>query len=90
VVVDGEHEVLELGRAQRIATDAIRRALIARDGGCACGAPAEECAIHHNDHWTDDGPTDLANLELKCPPCHWDEHEGKHKHPHKHRRKRGP
>jgi hypothetical protein len=33
------------------------------------------CQSHHIHHWTKNGPTDLANLELRCTPCHRKAHE---------------
>jgi hypothetical protein len=50
-----------------------RRALAIRDGGCVepgCTAPPEWCDAHHKWHWAHGGPTDLANLELRCRRHH--------------------
>jgi hypothetical protein len=60
---------LAVGRTQRHATPAQRRALAARDRGCVipgCGVPAEACQAHHRTEWADGGSTDLANLVLVC------------------------
>jgi hypothetical protein len=72
VVLGGAGEVLDLGRASRLATPAQRKALIERDGGCAfCGLEPSMCEVHHVRYWTRDaGPTDLANLILLCTTCH--------------------
>jgi hypothetical protein len=72
VVLGGAGEVLDLGRASRLATPAQRKALIERDGGCAfCGLEPSMCEVHHVRYWTRDaGPTDLSNLILLCTTCH--------------------
>ncbi|QBJ94816.1 HNH endonuclease [Rhodococcus sp. ABRD24] len=60
---------LNLGRTSRTVSKKQRRALIARDHGCAfpgCGAPPAHCEGHHVKHWADGGPTDLDNLVLLC------------------------
>lgn len=60
---------LAVGRSERTATPAQRRALAVRDGGCiipGCGVPAEAAQIHHLTEWADGGCTDLANLATLC------------------------
>ncbi|NKS64327.1 DUF222 domain-containing protein [Rhodococcus hoagii] len=60
---------LNLGRSSRTVSKKQRRALIARDHGCAfpgCGTPPAHCEGHHVKHWADGGPTDLDNLVLLC------------------------
>lgn len=60
---------LMLGRTQRFANRAQRRALAGRDGGCSfpgCDAPASWCDSHHIIAWVDDGRTDIDNLTLLC------------------------
>ncbi|UNQ36072.1 HNH endonuclease signature motif containing protein [Prescottella equi] len=73
---------LNLGRTSRTVSKKQRRALVARDHGCAfpgCGAPPAHCEGHHVKHWADGGPTDLDNLVLLCRyhhtllhHSHWD------------------
>ena len=61
--------VLNLGRARRLFTGAVRRALILRDGGCAfpgCDRPHRWCDGHHLRAWADGGTTDLDNGVLLC------------------------
>lgn len=81
-LLDEHGAVLNLGRSARLATRAQRRALAARDGGCAipaCGVPAARCEIHHLTAWVDGGATDLTNLVMLCAlhhveitkPGHW-------------------
>ena len=60
---------LAVGRTERTATPAQRRALVARDSGCVipgCGVPAEACQVHHLDEWAAGGSTDLPNLAMVC------------------------
>ncbi|MFM1724697.1 DUF222 domain-containing protein [Rhodococcus sp. PAM 2766] len=60
---------IDLGRTSRTVSKKQRRALVARDHGCAfpgCGAPPAHCEGHHVKHWADGGPTDLDNLVLLC------------------------
>ncbi|MBI5156733.1 MAG: DUF222 domain-containing protein [Acidimicrobiia bacterium] len=71
--------VLDVGRARRTIPAAMRRALVARDGGCVhpgCGRPHRWCDAHHVVHWADGGPTSLANLVLLCRRHHRMRHEG--------------
>jgi hypothetical protein len=75
---------LAVGRTQRIATTAQRRALAARDSGCilpGCEVPAAHCQVHHLEPWTSGGRTDLPNLVSLCWAHHrqvdlgrWDIH----------------
>jgi hypothetical protein len=69
VVLGGRGEPLDVGRRSRTVPAALRRALVARDGGCAfpgCGASAKWCDAHHVIHWVDGGATALDNLALLC------------------------
>ena len=72
-------QILDYGRARRLATPAQRRALAARDGGClipGCGALPGWCDAHHLIPWQLGGPTDLSNLLLLCPRHHTEVHAG--------------
>ena len=72
--------VLDLGRLQRTASDDQRRALIARDGGCAgpgCDRPPEWADAHHIKWWVrDHGCTDIGNMCLLCRRHHRMVHQG--------------
>ena len=71
--------VLSLGRAVRTATGAQRRALAARDGGCAgpgCLIPAKWCDVHHVTAWAESGLTDVDQMVLLCPREHDLVHQG--------------
>lgn len=73
VVLRGASEVLDVGRARRLVTPAIRTALIARDGGCifpGCTAPPSACEAHHVVPWERGGPTALSGLVLVCHHHH--------------------
>ncbi|NKX53011.1 HNH endonuclease signature motif containing protein [Arthrobacter mobilis] len=79
VVLGGRGEVLDVGRAQRLFTPAMRRALVARDGGCifpACPVPAMWTEAHHAKWWEKGGRTCTGNGCLLCPFHHHLIHEG--------------
>jgi hypothetical protein len=79
VLLDPRSQVIDLGRSQRVVGGATRRALNIRDQGCrwpGCERPPSWTAAHHVVHWTQGGPTDLANLVLLCRRHHWSVHEG--------------
>jgi hypothetical protein len=73
VVLGGDSQVLDVGRSRRVAHGALRRALVARDRGCAfpdCDRPPRWCDAHHLKPWSRGGPTDLDNLVLLCRHHH--------------------
>ena len=75
----GPVELLDLGRATRVVSPALRRALALRDGGCVaegCDRPAAWTDAHHRVHWADGGPTSLDGLVLLCRTHHVAVHEG--------------
>ena len=79
IITNGASEPLDIGRRTRVIPPALRRAVIARDRHCVapgCDRPPEWCDVHHRVHWIDGGETKLPNLELRCHPHHYDEHEG--------------
>jgi hypothetical protein len=79
IVTSGRSEVLDVGRRTSVVPAAMRRALIARDGGCAfptCDRPHAWCDAHHVLHWTDGGETKIDNLVLLCRPHHRMVHQG--------------
>jgi hypothetical protein len=79
VVMRGESEVLDLGRRERLVNPALRRALVARDRGCAwpgCDRPAVWCDGHHIVWWEHGGPTNEENCCLLCRRHHVLCHEG--------------
>ncbi|HXF02041.1 MAG TPA: DUF222 domain-containing protein [Arthrobacter sp.] len=68
-VLGSKGEVLDLGRSQRFFSRAIRKALIARDKGCAfpgCTMPALWTEAHHIVPWWAGGRTDVNNGVCLC------------------------
>jgi hypothetical protein len=78
-VLDGQSEVLDLGRSQRFFNRAQRRALAIRDGECraeGCHIPAPWCEAHHaGTPWAAGGRTDLADGQLLCSHHHHRAHD---------------
>jgi hypothetical protein len=73
MVLDGDSQPLDVGRAKRTAPPGIRKALVWRDGGCAfpgCDRPSAWTDSHHVISWLDGGPTTLANMTLLCRRHH--------------------
>ncbi len=64
---------LDVGRSRRSIPPSMRRAVIARDGGCkfpGCDRPPGWCQIHHVVHWIDGGKTAVVNLVPFCDNHH--------------------
>ena len=79
VIFGPDSTVIEAGRARRVVSGSMRRALNARDQFCrwpGCERPATWSAAHHLVHWTEGGNTNLSNLILLCHRHHWMVHEG--------------
>jgi hypothetical protein len=73
VVMSGDSVPLDVGRRYRTITPDQRRALVARDMGCAfpgCDRPPRWCDGHHIRWWSFGGNTDLTNLVLLCRRHH--------------------
>ncbi|WP_207840278.1 HNH endonuclease signature motif containing protein [Williamsia soli] len=73
ILLDNNAVPLDVGREFRTVTPAIRKALIARDKGCAfpgCGCPAGWTEAHHIKFWSHGGETSLANTVLLCRRHH--------------------
>ncbi|MCB5280866.1 DUF222 domain-containing protein [Arthrobacter sp. AL08] len=73
VLLGSEGRVLDIGRATRVFPPHIRKALIARDQGCAfpgCTIPASWCEAHHVDYWSRGGTTGTDNGTLLCSHHH--------------------
>ncbi|GAC54932.1 HNH endonuclease [Gordonia amicalis] len=89
IIIDGETVPLQMGRERRLFPAHLRKAIILRDETCIkCGAPPSHTQVHHIQHWTDDGNTDLDNGCLLCQRCHtqvhhhgWDILLGYDRHP---------
>jgi hypothetical protein len=79
LVLGPDGEPLDLGRAHRLVTPALRRAVIARDRTCVfagCDAPHWWAEVHHLLHWSQGGETSLANSGLLCERHHTQVHHG--------------
>ncbi len=73
VVLGGAGQVLDIGRASRVFPPHIRKALTARDRGCAfpgCTIPAPWCEAHHITYWSRGGSTGTDNGVLLCSHHH--------------------
>ncbi|WP_347955654.1 HNH endonuclease signature motif containing protein [Gordonia aichiensis] len=91
VVLDGESAPLDVGREHRLVTVALRKALEARDRGCAfpgCGRPVSWTDAHHCVPWSDGGETSVDNCVLLCRMHHtvvhhtgWEVFIGHDRHP---------
>jgi hypothetical protein len=79
LVMSAEGVPLEMGRLVRTATPAQRRALMARDRGCAfpgCDCSGNFTDAHHIEWWERGGKTDLENLVGLCRYHHRRVHAG--------------
>src|SRR6266540_3789701 len=73
IILNGDSVPLDVGRTRRLVKPAQRKALVARDRGCAypsCPLAARWCDAHHVRSWIDVGKTDLANMVLLCRRHH--------------------
>jgi uncharacterized protein DUF222 len=69
IVLNGDSLPTDIGRSSRVVPPQLRRALAARDRGCAfpgCGRPPGWCDAHHVQEWQHGGPTAIHNLCLLC------------------------
>ena len=73
VLLGGEGRILDIGRTSRVFPPHIRKALTARDQGCAfpgCTIPATWCEAHHITYWSRGGTTGTDNGVLLCSHHH--------------------
>ncbi|MGP4032291.1 DUF222 domain-containing protein [Pseudarthrobacter sp. 1C304] len=73
VLLGGNGRILDIGRTSRIFPPHIRKALTARDQGCAfpsCTIPATWCEAHHITYWSRGGTTGTDNGVLLCSHHH--------------------
>ncbi|HET7467650.1 MAG TPA: DUF222 domain-containing protein [Candidatus Dormibacteraeota bacterium] len=74
-----DSSVIDVGRATRVISGPLRRALHARDQGCkwpGCDRPVGWTSAHHIEFWGRGGQTRLHNLVLLCHQHHRNVHEG--------------
>lgn len=77
--LDGNGEILDLGRKQRLFSSAQRRAIASRDRMCrvaGCYAPVRWCEAHHTTSWVEGGLTDAKDGILICSYHHHEVHRG--------------
>ncbi|HYH76439.1 MAG TPA: HNH endonuclease, partial [Arthrobacter sp.] len=73
VLLGSEGRILDIGRTTRIFPPHIRKAITARDQGCAfpgCTIPAPWCEAHHITYWSHGGTTSTDNGTLLCSHHH--------------------
>ena len=73
IVMNGAGQPLDVGRATRTIPDGLRRAVAARDQGCArpgCGRPPSWCEVHHVVPWEEGGETKLDGCVMLCRQHH--------------------
>ncbi|MGL3805005.1 hypothetical protein ACSYDW_02810 [Paeniglutamicibacter sp. R2-26] len=82
LVLNGESQILDVGREQRFVPDHMRQAVLARDGGClvpGCTVPPEHLEMCHVKAWADGGTTSIANTGPGCTNHHHGFHTGQYK-----------
>lgn len=85
-VLDGQSQVLDLGRRQRFHTRSQRIALGLRDEGCSavgCDRPPGACHAHHEDPWSTGGATSVRRGRLLCPRHHTLAHDADYRTEHR-------
>ncbi len=73
IVLGGKGQPLDVGRATRTVPDGLRRAVTARDRGCAhpgCDRPPSWSEIHHILPWEQLGEHKIDNLVMLCTIHH--------------------
>ncbi|MDP9696029.1 UNVERIFIED_ORG: hypothetical protein J2X79_003607 [Arthrobacter globiformis] len=73
IVLGTDGRILDIGRASRVFPPHIRKAITARDQGCAfpgCTIPAAWCEAHHITYWSRGGTTGTGNGVLLCSHHH--------------------
>ncbi|HEY4270331.1 MAG TPA: DUF222 domain-containing protein [Galbitalea sp.] len=83
VVLGGQSEILDLGRASRLFSPAQRKALRIRDKRCrakGCATAATWSEAHHLKSWLAGGKTDIANGILLCGFHHHRAHDSGYEH----------
>jgi hypothetical protein len=73
VLLGTDSRILDIGRTTRIFPPHIRKAITARDQGCAfpdCTLPAPWCEAHHITYWSQGGTTGTNNATLLCSHHH--------------------
>ena len=81
VVLDGDSQPIDHGRTKRFHTPGQRRLIFARDKTCraeGCEIPANWCHVHHENPWSQGGPTSVATGLTLCARHHTAAHDTRH------------
>ncbi|GAA3324824.1 HNH endonuclease signature motif containing protein [Paeniglutamicibacter sulfureus] len=73
LVLGGQGEILDVGQEMRFAPDHVRRAVLARDGGCfypGCTVPPEHLEMCHIDGFAQGGHTSVHKFTPGCTSHH--------------------
>jgi hypothetical protein len=73
VLLGSDGRILDIGRTTRVFPPHIRKAITARDQGCAfpaCTIPSPWCEAHHISYWSHGGTTSTENGTLLCSHHH--------------------
>ncbi|UKA63729.1 DUF222 domain-containing protein [Arthrobacter sp. FW306-04-A] len=73
VLLGSDSRILDIGRTTRVFPPHIRKAITARDQGCAfpdCTIPAPWCEAHHITYWSNGGTTGTDQGTLLCSHHH--------------------
>src|SRR5699024_7258318 len=73
ITLTGQRQVLSIGRKQRQFSESLRRAILARNRGCAVPGrhwPAAWCELHHIKYWSRNGETSTENGVMMCAHHH--------------------
>ncbi|MGO4121434.1 DUF222 domain-containing protein [Arthrobacter sp. YAF16] len=73
VLLGSQGRLLDIGRTTRLFPPHLRKAITARDQGCAfpsCTIPAPWCEAHHITYWSQGGTTSADNGTLLCSHHH--------------------
>ena len=83
LVLDGEGQPLDIGRAARLHKTHQRKAIRLRDRRCraeGCTIPASWCEIHHRRPWAEGGGTDVVDGVCLCSHHHHVVHDERYEH----------
>jgi hypothetical protein len=79
ILLGPDSTVIDVGRATRVISPSLRRALVAEQKHCqwpGCDRPPSFCQGHHLEHWIRGGRTEKENILLLCHRHHWMVHGG--------------
>lgn len=83
LVLDGESQPLDIGRAGRLHRPHQRKAIRIRDRRCraeGCTIPADWCEVHHRTPWAERGGTGVGDGVCLCSHHHHVIHDRRYDH----------